>query len=168
MNKANKKQEKDAVRVIQARWAGQPATVIEKIFDTPSGCYACRDGVREGHFQCSSTPAWLCRLEDAGLVARQYGDTRWSWYIVGEESELQAVCKGKATTAQLVRDYAEGDDPAGQRYEGVTVHRFFELSIGQPSPKGRTLVTVARIRAVAEVGGEVGKLANDLLANFFC
>jgi hypothetical protein len=49
------------------------------IVNAPCGCYACTEGVQQGHFACSTPPPEMVEAEKRGEVFRSYTEGRWMW-----------------------------------------------------------------------------------------
>jgi len=59
----------------------QTDTQAELLAATPCGCFACDEGVQQGHFACEMPPSWALEQERAGKIARHYDDGRWVWEV---------------------------------------------------------------------------------------
>lgn len=46
---------------------------------TPCGCYACDEGVQQGHFACEMPPDWALERERAGKITRRLDGSAWRW-----------------------------------------------------------------------------------------
>lgn len=64
---------------LDAKIAQHDREFAELLASTPCGCYACDDGVQQGHFACETPPAWALEWERQRKIFRHYDGGCWKW-----------------------------------------------------------------------------------------